>query len=242
MIRYPSDIVDQVFGLEPDKDLVVWEGETKVCCNHCARPVAQGEFYNPSSVGQFFSDTRDLASSSMVICWRCVILRKKPMLNGLGASVTTPDGVFSISKDVNKAWLFTTPPPAPFVVVHSSSTMQHLVWRTPVTLDNRFIQVRFGPRLFTVQPAVIRKALAIADAMNADQKKWINPLLLDRKAAQGWHGMLNPRAADLLTDEDAHFLSTLSPGDKWALAFLMHSKRPQPEQSEPIHEKILAKL
>lgn len=240
-MRYSSDVIDQTFKLGPDKGLLAWNGEP-ANCNHCARPVTEGELYSPSAVGQFFSDTRDLANFSGVICWRCVILRKKPMMNGLSAAVITPDGVYPIFKDVHKAWLFTTPPPAPFVAVHSSATMQHLVWRAPVTLDNRRISLRFGPNLLTIRPHLIAKALVITDRINVDQKKWVSPLMLDRKAAARYHGSLSPKTADLLTDEDRDCLLNLGPGERWALSYLMHSKRPEPEMPEPITDKILAKL
>lgn len=241
MMRYPSDVIEQTFKLSPDDGLMTWN-EDPTTCNHCARPISRGEQYSPSSVGSFFSDTRDLATTSRTICWRCVILRKKTMLNGLSAAVITPDDVFPIFKDAHKAWLFTTPPQGPFVAVHSSATMQHLVWRTPVTLDNRRISLRFGPRVMIIRPHLICEALSIAERINADQKKWINPLHLDRKAAAGYHGRLSAKAADLLNDQDRQFLQNLGQGECWALAYLMHSKRPVPEMPEPITEQLLAKL
>lgn len=240
-MRYPSDVVDQVFQLGPEDGLMEWAAEPTTC-SHCARPITAGDLYSPSSVGAFFSDTRSLASSSRSICWRCMILRKKPMLNGLSYALITLDGAFQISKDVNKAWLFLTPPPAPFVVMHSSSTMQHLCWRTPVTLDSRLIRMRFGNHLFTIRPHAVRMALQIADRMNEGHAKWRSPLVLDRKASDGNHGALTRAGREALEAEDQAFLMELTPGERWALAFLMHSKRPQPEPPESITAKILEKL
>jgi CRISPR type IV-associated protein Csf1 len=240
-MKYPSDIIDSPFRIPRDEGLLHWEGST-AHCTHCARPIESGDHYSPSAVGQFFSDSRDLTGHDRVICWRCVILRKKPMLYGLGATVITHQGAFAISKDVHKAWLFCTPPPAPFLVLHSSSTMQHLSWRTPVTLDNRLIMVRFGTSLFTVRPEYINKALAIADAYNEGQKKWRTPLILDRKAQLENHGRLTRAAEQELPPENAAFLANLSQGECWALAYLMHSKRPQPASPENITEKILSKF
>lgn len=238
---YPSDIIDRPFGLSPDPALPEWLGP-QTNCSHCGRPITEGEKYSPSKVGEFFSDTRDLACTSRTICWRCVILRKKTMLNGLGAAVITLDGVYPISKDIHKAWLFTDPPQAPFLVTHSSATMQHLAWRTPVTLDNRRISVRYGPHLYVIRPAAIKKALAIAYQMNAGDDKWVSPLYLDRKAADANHGMLIAKHAEKLTAADRETLLTLTPGEKWALAYLMHSKRPVAAKPEPITQTILQKL
>lgn len=235
---YPSDIVDQVFKFRPDEGLACWEGDAD-SCSHCARPLEVGDLYSPSNVGQFFSDTRDLACGSRSICWRCVVLRKKPMLYGLSSVVITPTDAFPISKDVHKAWLFTTPPPAPFLVLHSSSTMQHLSWRTPITFDARLIKVRFGPTLFTVRPAAVREALRITDHINEGEKKFISPMRLDRKAAESYHGMISRKAKHLLSPEHIEHLANLTAGERWGLAYLMHSKRPVPEQPEPITQKIL---
>lgn len=240
-MRFPSDVVDQVFKLEPDNGLLTWNADP-VACSHCARPIERGDLYSPSSVGAFFSDTRSLASTSRSICWRCLILRKKMMLFGLGYSVITREGVFPISKDIHKAWLFTTPPPAPFFAMHLSSTLQHLSWRTPVTLDNRRIQIRYGNHLFVVRPEVIRQAIEIAERMNEGRKKWTTPLFVDRKANDPGHGSLTKTGRELLSEADQQFLLNITPGERWALAYVMHSKRPQPEQPECITAKILEKL
>lgn len=240
-MRYPSDFVDAVCGIKPDKGLLTWDKD-QVACSHCARPIVRGDQYSPSSLGSFFSDSRDLSDTGKAICWRCVVLRKKPMLYGLSNALITPEGIFSIAKDVHKAFLFTTPPPAPFLVVHSSSTMQHLTWRTPVTLDNRLIAVRFGPKLFTIRPERIRQALAIADRMNEGEKKWRAPLYLDRKCASEDHGKLIKHAMESLDDASKHLLTTLTAGEYWALSYLMHAKRPAPEQPDNITDKVLSKL
>ncbi|GEM_PF-6868374 len=160
---------------------------------------------------------------------------------GLGAAVVTPNDVFPISKDIHKAWLFLTPPPAPFLVVHASSTMQHLTWRTPVTIDNRLIQLRYGQNLFMVRPAVIAKAVEIAKRIN-DGQRWASPLLLDREASASYHGMLNSTASERMTPDEQQFFCSISAGERWALAYVMHSKLPQPEKPEAITEKVLSKF
>lgn len=243
-MRYPSDIVDQVLKLTPDSSLPKWNHEAPTHCSHCARPIDKGEHYATSDVGAYFSDTRNLACVSRVICWRCNHLRQKTLLIALGAAVVTTQGIYPISKDAHKAWLFTTPPKGPFLATHSSSTMQHLAWRTPITLDNQLIYIRFGPMLFTVRPKAINQALALADRANQDAASplWKSPLILDRKAAAPNHGQLSKFGSDWLSPEDQQFLTSLSQGELWALSFLMHSKRPTPEQPQSITQDVLAKL
>lgn len=241
-MRYASDIVDRPLGLKPDAGLPAWLGESTFC-SHCGRPVAAGDLYSPLSLKEFFSDTRSLAAPTAIACWRCVNLRKMPLLYGLGAALITPEAVYPISRDIHKAWAFMTPPPAPFLVVHASSTMQHLTWRTPVTIDNRRIQVRYGNDMLVVRPEVIRRAREIALRLNEGEKKrWNNPLLLDRDAAAPFHGMVNPAVRELLSDEEGDFLQSVTAGERWALAYVMHSKMPEPSMPEPITEKVLSKF
>ncbi|MCH8552939.1 MAG: hypothetical protein LAT62_13450 [Natronospirillum sp.] len=239
---YPSDVADAL-GLKPDADLLQWKGDPGAC-SHCGRPIDEGDAYSPTNLGKFFSDSRDLASATGIVCWRCVHLRKKPMLYGLSAAVITEHEIYPISKDIHKAWLFTDPPNGPFLAVHSSSTMQHLSWRTPVTQDSRRIQIRFGPSLFVVRPSNIRQALAVFDRFNEGEEPAArkSPLLLDRKAAAPYHGQLRSGAREKLAQDDIQLLLNLSPGEYWALSFLMHSKKPEPEKPEPITAKVLAKL
>lgn len=240
-MRYASDIVDRPLRLPPDTGLPAWKGES-TACSHCGRPVEEGDLYSLLALKEFFSDTRSLAAPTGLACWRCVNLRKMPLLYGLGAALITPEAVYPISKDIHKAWAFMTPPPAPFLVLHASSTMQHLSWRTPVTLDNRLLQVRYGNDMFLVRPAIIRQARAIALRLNAGEKRWVNPLLLDRDGAAGYHGIINPAAAERLSAEERDLLQNITPGERWALAYVMHSKMPEPTRPEPITEKVLSKF
>lgn len=240
---YPGDLVVSALRLAPDMmEVEEWRGEP-TNCSHCARPIAAGSLYQSPKLGEFFSDTRDLACASGVVCWQCTHLRKKTMLNGLSFTLVTKDAIYPIAKHENKAWLFLTPPAGPFLALHSSATMQHLAWRTPVTLDNNLINIRFGPRLYTVRPAVVRKGVEIADRINMNTgKSYVNPLMLDQKAMAFYHGLINPKARELLTDQEVDFLTNIiRPGERWALSFLTHSKRPQPVMPDPITDALREK-
>lgn len=239
---FPSDIIETTFGLKPAEGLLLWDQDNAAHCTHCARPIESGDLYSPSKVGQFFSDSRDLTGGDRTICWRCEYLRKKYMLYSLARVVITKEGVYSIAKDVNKAWFFTSPPPAPFVAVHSSAQMQHLLWRTPVTVDNRLIRLRFGPSLFTIRPEAINRALAICDNMNKGLDQWRSPLILDRDMQKPNVGIVTTTGREMLEHSDIEFLSGLTQGEYWALAYCMHTKRPAPEKPENEKNTILLNL
>lgn len=239
---YPSELVAKALSLSPDGSLPRWEGEASHC-SHCAVGIAEGDAYSPLKAGAFFSDTRDLADASSIVCWRCVHLRSKVLLNGLSYALVTQDAIYPIAKDVHKAWLFLTPPEPPFLALHSSSTMQHLAWRTPVTLSKERIFIRFGGTLHVVRPALLRSAISIASALSARAGvDWLAPMFLDRKAEDDYHGRLNPKALPHLSDAEQEFYRSLGAGERWALAYLMHSKLPAPEQPEPITQTLADKI
>ncbi|MBB4861733.1 CRISPR type IV-associated protein Csf1 [Pseudomonas nitritireducens] len=242
MLR-PSEVYAKALKLKPEPTLPKWAGEAPETCSHCAIQIQVGDHYSPVVLGAFFSDARDLCAANALVCWRCVILRTKPALNNLAGTVATEHDVFSISKDVEKAWFFTNPPPAPFVAVISSSTMQHLAWRTPVTLDNRAISLRRGPNVFTIHPEFIRRGLEIAKAvLEKNGGKWLAPMLLDRNLEESFHGILNPKALEFLSEEEREFFRNLGAGDRWALSTVMHSKLPEPSEPVSVTAKILDKL
>jgi len=239
---FPSDLVAEALKLKPDAGLPAWQqGPTH--CSHCARPIEAGDLYSTYKAGEFFGDTRDLAAYSGIVCWRCVHLRKKPFMDSLLFRLVTRTEIYPIATNVAKAWLFMTPPEGPFVITHSSTGQtQHLAWRTPVTLDNRLLTLRYGPTLYTIRPEAIRRVADMARRMNDGQTAWINPILFDRKGADPAHGLVNPKALPLLLEGEREFLMGLSPGERWGLASVVHSKMPVPEMPEPITQELIAKL
>lgn len=239
---FPSDLVAEALKLKPDSGLPTWEKDS-AHCSHCARPIEAGDLYSTYKAGEFFSDTRDLAAYNGIICWRCVHLRKKPFMDSLLFRLVTRNEIYPIATNVAKAWLFMTPPEGPFVITHSSTGQtQHLAWRTPVTLDNRLLTLRFGPTLYTIRPHAIRRVADLAQRINEDQKTWINPVLFDRKGADPAHGLVNPKAVPLLIADEHHFLMGLTAGERWAIAAVVNSKMPVPEKPEPITQELIAKL
>lgn len=237
-MQYPSELVASAMNLKPDETLPFWSG-APTHCSHCAIPITEGEHYSPIKAGEFFSDTRDLAEKNALVCWRCVHIRALQLLVNLPNSVITATEVYPLKKDVEKAWFLLDPPEPPFVVAFQSSQRQHLIWRTPVTQSKDLILLRYGPDLFTVRPALIRRALEIADDLGKRAGvPWLPPMFLDRGAAEEFHGRLNPKAIPHLTDEEQAFFIQLGAGERWALAYLMHSKRPDPQKPEPSTQKI----
>ena len=163
-------------------------------------------------------------------------------MNKLSFAVLTEDGVFQIAKDVHKAWLFLTPPEPPFIAVLSSATMQHLVWRTPVTLSKELIYLRRGGDLFTIRPGALTLAVDAAKRIKARRSEEtgkdapLSPYAVnDRGLGRSAHGRLSPKAIKHMTAEDKTLFFELSPGEIWALGFLLVKNPPEPTQPEKLH-------
>lgn len=223
-----SDMAARALKLTPVKGLLRWEGEP-TSCGLCTHPIVKDEPYSPFNPGSFFANTRHLGSFSQVSCWRCVYLCRKPFMDGLRCCVITEDAIYDISKDSAKAWLFLTPPKPPFaVVVLASDNATHQVWRAPVTFDNRRIAICNGDRLFQIRPAKLQAVVKLTNRINEGADKFIYPLITDRDYEMRDLGRINSKAVDLLKPEEISLIRSLSPGERWALAFIIHPKMPQP--------------
>jgi CRISPR type IV-associated protein Csf1 len=239
-VLWASDIALQALRRQPVGE--PWAGPNAMTCSHCGKPIQSGEPHVAVRVGELFSDTRDLASDSGIVCGGCAVLRAKKSMNGLSFMVLTPEGLFPIAQSIHKAWLFLTPPEPPFVAVHSSATMQHLVWRTPVTLSKERIYLRRGSDLFTLRPATLRATIELAHSIQqrrlaaGEKNAFSSPFLrLDvSKILHIDHGRLNPKVVTVMTAPERQHFYQFTPGELWALGFLLAKKTPTPTRPEPI--------
>ena len=232
---WPSDLALMAFRAEPLGERI-WDEPVPGQCSHCGKPIARGERYDTVSCGAFFSDTRDLAAYSGVACGGCLFVRQKAVMTACSFVVITPQGLYPIAKDVHKAWLFLEPPEPPFLAVHSSATMQHLVWRTPVSLSREQFHLRRGPALMSLRPRCIRESIQIAGEIAerrrcAGAKSTVTDWLFasfDRAIREDGHGRLSPQVLAAATSAERRRLFGLSPGEIWALGHLLTSTRPLP--------------
>ncbi|MBL8511959.1 MAG: hypothetical protein JNM52_09970 [Betaproteobacteria bacterium] len=197
-----------------------------------------------------FTDFAALVAGQKLCCGWCEATRDQSVMRELQRSVITSHGVYSIATDDARAWFLLTPPPPPFVAVlqtRSPTATFHLHWKTPVTLDQDLLQVRVDDRLLVIRRQVLMKALndcqTVADEMQARRQvakrreALHHPYLsLDRNLTGTSHGVLHPEAVALADAKDCSVgviaalnrLSTLLPGELWALATLAKANPPIP--------------
>jgi len=206
--------------------------EQNACCL-CGSPVDVGDrqiiFTAPSAN---FMDDFSMASRSGIACGYCAAIMPKKVMFKLQAGVFGHDGAYSLRKDTDRAWLLRRPPRTPFVAVVSDSTLQHLIWRTPVTLSSDLITIRLGPRLLTIRRHL---ALEMTDAVIAEREQGKRVFrALDRGVKDLRHGQITWNKAEGIQPETRALLARASPGELWALATLAKAITPEPIEPDPI--------
>lgn len=152
---YPSDIAIAGAGLRPAG--VTWNVATRCAC--CGKPIAPGDLASPTSFGPSFTDDLSLAAHSGVLCGACEPLMRVDVMRFFARVVVTREAVFPIGTDIHRAWFLLTPPEPPFVAVVATTQLQHLVWRTPVTVSRDLLVVRLGQQLLRIRRQVMLDAL-----------------------------------------------------------------------------------
>src|SRR5208337_295270 len=61
------------------------------------------------------------------------------------------NGLFPLAKDENRTWFFLTPPSPPWAAFFVTSKMAHVVWRTPLTLDNKLMTFRLDDQILHIR-------------------------------------------------------------------------------------------
>lgn len=239
----PSQLALRATGLSPLGR--PWARPTT--CGLCGAAIAAGDIAQETRFSYNFTNYSELAASTGIACGACSRVISAPVLRRLQMVVITETAVYPLTKDAYRAWFFLTPPAPPYVAVVRDAQLQHLIWRTPVTLDNRLQILRFGDRLLRIRGEVLRAALAAArrvgEGLSAASPKahWSGPLphpfcRLDRALASLAHGRFRPEIAVLgvAYADDLALLAHLGVGELWAMAYLAKRCAPVPSQPPPM--------
>lgn len=243
---YASEIACSAAGLEPRGD--IHQG-ARTCCAMCGRPIVAGDLSSPVLLNinkVTFTDLGRLSASDY-LCGFCPPTIVQTISRKFQRAVITPQGVYSMNTDEARAWLWTSPPPAPFVVIiNSNSTATfHYLWQTPVTLDNRLIAVNFDGVVAHISRDRIGKALLCAKQVHdhalaqGHKKVSSSPFTkLSRdffKSASGSHGRFHA-LSELVAEQAPEcaaslaFLRGLSAAELTALSCLLKANPSQPVQ------------
>jgi CRISPR type IV-associated protein Csf1 len=209
--------------------------QERASCMLCGTDIAQGEPCESVRLNVNFTDYASLAApSSDFGCWGCQQARKAEngMLQIAAKAVYTDDGVYKAHSRAEQAYHLYHPPKGRFLWVNSISKAEHVVWRTPIALNEERFPVRVGPHLVVVERRRVFDALgywrlALA-AIQASDKKYANMVQpcesLDPDLMDGGSLRLKKWIVALSLSEVENLreaLTQLSTGDAWALSVLV---------------------
>lgn len=242
MTIWASDLIMKALDFTP-VTATRWNGDATVC-GHCGKPVFHGDSYSQAGSSEFFSDTRHLSDLSGIVCAACSYLKTQAFTFTVMNKVITEDAVYPITKDVYKRWLFLTPPEQPFIANVSSAKMQHLAFRTPVSLSPKRFYLRYGRHLFTIRPDTLREAIGINQELQARSDKEHERLYIvnDREMNDANHGRISYQARKILPEQSVRFIENLSPGETWAMGYLLTREGDMTEKPPAVTEQERAKI
>lgn len=252
MTIYTSELAAKALGLEQTGQA---HTSSACACAMCQRSIALGDVSCKLDLPRTFQDFEKLGASGF-LCGYCAATTNQQAMRALQRCVITRDAVYPLNTDDSRAWLWSDPPPPPFAVVINHSTMAafHYFWRTPVTLDQRFVVMNVDNVIYEVNRDRIAQALKCADMLvkaseESGQKKEIlkSPfIVLSRdptKNARNSHGHLSHVAIALGKTSPqlgaaVDFLQSMTPGELIALSPFLKQNPATPIKPTPTQLEI----
>lgn len=245
----PSKIALHAAGFE---QVIEYWLEEKTQCTMCGVEMHAGDqaaAWKPKD--SFTNYAHLLAPSSKHICPDCAgAWRVEFTQSWANGAIFNVDGVQQVNSFETMAYALLNPSQTPFLWVRCDQKQQHLVWRTPVTLDANLLRVRLGETVVTIRRLVVIDALkAVRDAEDA-MKTLPKELRPAKKGNPGneagifkyldWaidnvdHSLISDGFMALTSGNEhakqfsdlLNLLKSLNFGEVWALMILLKSKNP----------------
>lgn len=198
-------------------------------CALCGGPIFAGERVTPTStLGESFNSKHDInGSGSDLICGCCKRVSSRDWMERLKKSLVTEQGVFVLASNAAQAQMILNPPPPPFLAYVATGQMQHVIWRSRVTVSHDEIFVRVGDTQLSFSSARVHKLLvsarALVELMRAHGLNGKSPFQNSDRELKGPTGTaLRPdlmRAIETDSAAMAHAaaLGAMSLGECWAV-------------------------
>ncbi len=201
-------------------------------CMFCGRKLCVGEIGTPFEPSKNFMDDASLAHRAQpgTLCGDCAALGTKMVMMATQNCLITAEGIFSLASSAAKKHLLLHPPEPPFAVCFSDTTLQHLIWRTPMSLCHEIIHLRISSRLFRMSLSRVREAHGLCTTLRqkAGFAEASSPLLsLDYHWRSLTSAYLHPAIESAATVAELKTFCRLTPGDWWGVGILLMQTIPQ---------------
>lgn len=219
-------------GLSPRGTI---EATTEICVM-CGRLINPGEHRSKFRPLTSFMDAPELCArdKSTKICGYCIHVKSKAVMLKTRLVCITRKQIIPAAKLAHIKWLLLNPPEPPFVFLQTETKLTHMIWRTPLTTSQQLWYVRLGARQLTVRLPLVTKALEcfkrIAKRFEASmpQEKLRHPfgsLDFELRDLNAWR--IRRDVAAYLDVDDLELITSLRPGEYWALAILTTKQEPE---------------
>ena len=251
----PSALAVSALGLEPSGSKTS-DGTEKLSCAMCGVPIGKGMRYDLLELAPSFTNKLSMAiPGGTHICGDCkTVLANGEFLQAFATVLVSKDGVFSVMRKENRAAAFLEPPEPPFFISIQNAQQQHMIWRAPVSLSRDLILVRVGEQILRLRRQKLKQAreivfrldalrqeIAMAGQSKASKKavqEYAESLFLSDAGTwkytstkigvkASWYTKLVE--AGVVTTAEQNLLSSLNPGEAWALQAVLHRSPALPE-------------
>jgi CRISPR type IV-associated protein Csf1 len=240
-MKSPSELVLRACGRQPLGDPAKKPGR----CAMCGAQHQIGDMVEPFKPLDSFTDWASLRSpESEVVCGWCLAVKGKEFTQTYAKSVVCSEGLFPFAKNDHIAYWLLNPPPGPFLMFAIDQTVQHVIWRTDVSLSPDIYNLRYGEQQFLIRRQKLLSGVEacrqITSILNLGRKKAaINTpfKVLSRDLSSLDHGELRQDVVELaksdpVVQKAVDELMTLTHGEIWGLNALIYATNPH--RPEPV--------
>jgi CRISPR type IV-associated protein Csf1 len=246
----PSRIALNAAGFDPIAEYQLKDESRCVMCGISMQLGDQAAAWAPTD--SFTNWMHLLAPESKHVCPHCNGAWRIEFTQGWATgALYNEEGVHKVNSADSMAHALLNPPKTPFLWVRGDQKQQHLVWRTPITVDPNLLRVRLGEKVVSIRRQIVLDALndfraaeEVLKTLPKDQRpaKKANPgnesgiyKYLDWSIDNVDHALLSDALLALAAGKEEHsnqfaelarVLQALNFGEVWALMILLKSKTP----------------
>lgn len=162
---YTPELVSHAIGLRVFPDA---HAEHESQCVQCGRPIQENEAVSKWSPRDGFTDQPLLAKKDgQYLCLPCRGVNTPELLLYGGRTAAYSGQLYTVNRLKQISWLLHNPPAPPFTIAYRTRKQEHILWRTPVNLNQEVVRVAFGQDIVTVRRAKVMAALKAIPVLNA---------------------------------------------------------------------------
>lgn len=145
----PSQLYRRAAGIEQKGKIKTAAAKCVMCCAKLP-PDARSEPVDHNTFNQSFNNKLDMPEKGDVVCGDCLALWNGDFMQKYSKSYANENGVFKLASSEDMCAFILTPPTVPLVAIYNTRKQQHMIWRTPVCMNQDVLIVRLDDELLCI--------------------------------------------------------------------------------------------